>query len=200
MLWVLWDIVLPLIATFLLGLLVGWLLWRWRRKRMSAEDLSALRRGSARNKADLERLQQSNMELSDRLHAVTHNGDSHRNVDDANGKEATEQLWRELTASRNEVARLQALADTMQVESTPHQSGADTQAQSQLDAQRLAQADRDNDKLREEVDARDRMIATLRASLEQFGEQGDNTALMADVALRDRKISELEAMVKALKR
>jgi|GEM_PF-3999688 len=63
MLWVLWDIVLPLIATFLLGLLVGWLLWRWRRSRIDAEGLSKLRRASSRNTADFERLQQSNIEL-----------------------------------------------------------------------------------------------------------------------------------------
>jgi len=36
------------------------------------------------------------------------------------------------------------------------------------------------------------MIATLRASHDQFGESGDNTALLADIALRDRKIGELE--------
>lgn len=29
--WVLWDIVVPLLTTFLVGLATGWLLWRWRR-------------------------------------------------------------------------------------------------------------------------------------------------------------------------
>ncbi|MEM7256141.1 MAG: hypothetical protein AAF404_02010 [Pseudomonadota bacterium] len=30
--WVLWDIVFPLILTFVIGLATGWLLWRWRRR------------------------------------------------------------------------------------------------------------------------------------------------------------------------
>jgi predicted flap endonuclease-1-like 5' DNA nuclease len=30
--WVLWDIVVPLLITFLVGLATGWLLWRWRRQ------------------------------------------------------------------------------------------------------------------------------------------------------------------------
>lgn len=33
--WVLWDIVVPLILTFAIGLLTGWLLWRWRRQKAS---------------------------------------------------------------------------------------------------------------------------------------------------------------------
>jgi len=65
MLWVLWDIVLPLIAAFLLGLFIGWMLWRWRRKRIDADGLSALRRSNARYKADAERLEHSNIELSE---------------------------------------------------------------------------------------------------------------------------------------
>ena len=44
------------------------------------------------------------------------------------------------------------------------------------------------------------MIATLNTSLNQFGESGDTTALMADVALRDRKIDELEALIATLHR
>jgi len=31
--WVIWDILLPLLVTFLIGLGTGWLLWRWRRQR-----------------------------------------------------------------------------------------------------------------------------------------------------------------------
>lgn len=31
--WVIWDILVPLLVTFLIGLGTGWLLWRWRRQR-----------------------------------------------------------------------------------------------------------------------------------------------------------------------
>jgi len=51
------------------------------------------------------------------------------------------------------------------------------------------------DYLRGEIEARDRMIATLRESHDQYGEGGDNTSLLADIALRDRKIDELEAQL-----
>ena len=43
MLWSLYDIALPLLVTFLLGLLLGWLLWRWRRQPISAADLERLK-------------------------------------------------------------------------------------------------------------------------------------------------------------
>ena len=58
----------------------------------------------------------------------------------------------------------------------------------------------ENSDLRREIEERDRMIATLNTSLGQFGESGDTTALMADVALRDRKIDELEALIATLHR
>lgn len=32
MVWVLWDILIPLVSSFGLGILLGWLLWRWRRQ------------------------------------------------------------------------------------------------------------------------------------------------------------------------
>ena len=34
--WVLWDIVVPLLTTFFVGLATGWLLWRWRRQQQPA--------------------------------------------------------------------------------------------------------------------------------------------------------------------
>ena len=37
--WVLWDIFIPLLTTFALGLLLGWMLWRWRRQLMGTDEL-----------------------------------------------------------------------------------------------------------------------------------------------------------------
>ena len=102
MLWVLWDIVLPLIATFLLGLFIGWLLWRWRRRRIDADGLSKLRRDAARHKSDVERLQQSNIELSDRLQAASSAGGG----DLASANKRIDMLSEELKSSRGEVANL----------------------------------------------------------------------------------------------
>ena len=38
--WVIWDIVIPLIVTFAIGLMTGWLLWRWRRYKTPAHVLN----------------------------------------------------------------------------------------------------------------------------------------------------------------
>ncbi len=180
MLWVLWDIVLPLLATFLLGLCLGWLLWRWRRSRIDADDLSMLRRTSARFKADSERLQQSNIELSERLQAA--GGSAGQALDDelSSAQKRIDMLADELKKSRTEVAELRRAGSDRRVNKT----SAD-----------LAASAGDLD-LHEEIAARDRMIATLEKSLQQFGDSGDTTALMADIVIRDRKIEELEALLK----
>lgn len=174
MLWVLWDIVVPLLATFLLGLMVGWLLWRWRRSRIDAEGLSKLRRTSARYRSDVERLQQSNNELSDRLVAVG-------GYESEGTTREIDRLVEELEYSRREVADLQ-----LRVAAVDDTGGVSVDAEA-VD-------------LRSELAARDRMIATLEKSLQQFGEHSDTTSLMADIALRDRKIDELEALLATLNR
>lgn len=198
MLWVLWDIVLPLLATFLLGLLIGWLLWRWRRSRIDADGLSKLRRSSARNKADVERLQQSNLELSDRLQAASGSGGGEL----ASSRKRIDLLTHELKSSRHEVAELKnsggATDSNLQAELERARSRImrleDTASSGDLTSH-VEIAD-----LREEIAARDRMIATLEKSHDQFGESGDTTALMADIAIRDRKIGELEAVVATFNR
>jgi len=175
MLWVLWDIVLPLIATFLLGLFIGWMLWRWRRSRIDAEGLSSMRRASARYRADAERLEQSNIELSDRLQAASGAGGGSME----HTKRRINMLAEELKSSRHEVATLKRAAKSSTTEVAGDQSAI-------LD-------------LRREIASRDKMIATLQASHDQFGKNRDITTLMADVELRDRKINELEAVVARLK-
>ena len=201
MLWVLWDIVLPLIAAFLLGLFIGWMLWRWRRKRIDADGLSALRRSNARYKADAERLEHSNIELSDRLQAAS----GTRGGDLANARKRIDMLADELKESRREVADLKSAGT---VNSDQESSSADLarirelESQLQMAESRLATSEQAGDGstegvdyLRGEIEARDRMIATLRESHDQYGESGDNTSLLADIALRDRKIDELEAQL-----
>jgi len=211
MFWVLWDISLPLIAVFLLGLLIGWLLWRWRRRRIDAEGLSKLRRESARNKADVERLQQSNIELSDRLQAASSAGGG----DLASARKRIDMLAEELKFSRGEVAQLKSSERVIGGaiagaggSASDTSATADLQAQLKRACQRIVELEQSSvgsatsnsevGYLRREIEDRDRMIATLNTSLTQFGETGDTTALMADVALRDRKIDELEALIATL--
>jgi len=183
MLWVLSDIVLPLIAASLLGLFVGWLLWRWRRSRIDANGISALRRSSARYKADAERLQQSNLELTDRLQAASGAGS-------AGAKRKVEQLSEELRQSRREVANLKSNA-----------AGNSTPGQSDLGLPKSQSGQSQPDQsLVHEIKARDEMIETLKKSLAQYGEREDATSLLADVALRDRKIEALEGLVDSMRR
>ena len=209
MLWVLWDIVLSLIATFLLGLFIGWLLWRWRRRRIDADSLSKLRRESARNRADVERLQQSNIELSDRLQAASSAGGG----DLASARKRIDMLGEELKSSRSEVAKLKSSERSFgggATGSVGNAELADVQAELKIARRRITEFEQsannsavtnsENSDLRREIEERDRMIATLNTSLGQFGESGDTTALMADVALRDRKIDELEALIATLHR
>ena len=208
MFWVLWDIVLPLIATFLLGLFIGWLLWRWRRRRIDADGLSKLRRDAARHKSDVERLQQSNIELSDRLQAASSAGGG----DLASANKRIDMLSEELKSSRGEVANLKnserargagsATADTARLTDLQAELRSARQRITELEQSSAgtATANSEISDLRRELEGRDRMIATLNTSLNQFGESGDTTALMADVALRDRKIDELEALIATLHR
>ncbi len=41
MIWVLWDILIPLAASFALGTLLGWLIWSWHRKNHSRKESSS---------------------------------------------------------------------------------------------------------------------------------------------------------------
>lgn len=38
MIWALFEIVIPLLLTFILGLITGWLFWRWRRRHVTASE------------------------------------------------------------------------------------------------------------------------------------------------------------------
>lgn len=40
--WVIWDILVPMLATFLIGLATGWLLWRWRRQKVTVAAANEL--------------------------------------------------------------------------------------------------------------------------------------------------------------
>lgn len=52
----------------------------------------------------------------------------------------------------------------------------------------------------EQIADRDKMIATLKHSLEQYGTQQDTTALLAEKALREERIAELEFLLRDTQR
>ena len=74
--WVLWDIITPLLLAFALGLILGWLLWRWRRKQITtdmvegaahsvegAESLSAEASGNQAGEGSAEKMESINAVL-----------------------------------------------------------------------------------------------------------------------------------------
>jgi len=203
MLWVLWDIFLPIIAAFLVGLLTGWMFWRWRRSRVDAEALTALRRTASRLKNDSDTLRVRNAELSDRLQVASgagqRQGDQNPEaLDRANNR--IEVLSSELKTSRQQIDKLRK--DNSQTNGTNRVReleaklhGANRRiADLERDANAGAQQENQDD-LHEAIRVRDQMIATLRTSLDQFGGSSDNTTLAANVELRERKIDALEKLL-----
>lgn len=209
MLWVLWDIFLPVVASFLVGLLTGWMLWRWRRSRVDAESLIALRRSASRLKTDADNLRIRNAELSDRLQVAS--GSAQVNADQtgeelARVKKRLEVLSSELKTSRQQLDKQRK--DNAQANGVNRVR--ELEAKLQGAQRRIADMERDTSRqvsgpsvsfaadqkdLREAIRVRDEMIATLQTSLEQFGESRDTTTLEASLALRDRKIEALEQLL-----
>ncbi len=221
MLWVLWDIFLPVLAAFLAGLFVGWLFWRWRRSRIDADTLSALRRNNTRLKNDADNLRARNAELSDRLQIASVSAGTARASNGNTAAEGTElvaarnrieTLSSELKSSRVEINRLRDNSDRVLSEDTADKGQVnrvrDLEARLQGAHRRIAdleQASRgkhtqtglttDRTDLSEAISVRDQMIETLRRSLAQYGDTQDRDMLIADLQLRDNKISALEAML-----
>jgi len=182
MLWILWDILLPLVAAFLLGLLTGWLLWRWRRARISAQKLNVIQRNSARYKDENERLRdrlaESKGPPNDAAHAAPESSPrslSRRQAVENEKEIAT--LREQLETAKNRIGELETkTTSTTDSGYEPEPEVADLMAQLQT---------------------RERMIETLQQSLAQY-QEGDDPALMqAELVARQRKIDALETMLAA---
>lgn len=64
MIWVLGEILLFLILAFVLGVACGWLVWRWRRRSVSAESWNALSSATKDARNELDTLRQADERLS----------------------------------------------------------------------------------------------------------------------------------------
>ena len=106
MLWLIWDILVPLALAFLSGLFCGWLLWRWRRMRMTADELAAIKRSSARYKSDADTLRSRNAELAERLRTSNGAGDSSTLQDLATANKRVDKLRDQLKQTNRELAVL----------------------------------------------------------------------------------------------
>lgn len=188
MLWVLWDIVLPILLAFLVGLLIGFLLWRWRRREFDSESIQDLRRDNARYRSDIQQLRARNAQLAERRISDEYPVAAVDNDELAPLKARNQTLIAELKASQEQV---QQLRNTLSGGASKYQQ-----------ASRLRTRDSSSDdsasqlvSLRDAVAVRDKMISTLQLSLDQYGDQSDLTALSAELAMRERKIDALENML-----
>lgn len=188
MLWVLWDIVLPILLAFLVGLLIGFLLWRWRRRAFDSESIQDLRRDNARYRSDIQQLRARNAQLAERRISDEYPVAAVDNDELASLKARNGTLIAELKASQEQV---QQLRNTLSGGASKYQQ-----------ASRLRTRDGSSDdsasqlvSLRDAVAVRDKMISTLQLSLDQYGDQSDLTALSAELAMRERKIDALENML-----
>lgn len=197
MLWVIWDIFIPLITAFLVGLLTGWMLWRWRRRRVDAIALDALRKNASRLKTEVDNLRIRNAELSDRLQVASAGSQRSANPDTQvleRAKKRIDVLSAELKTSRQQIDKLHK----QNAKANGVNRVRELEAKLNVAQRRIADLERsmtttaDDKDLQEAILVRDQMIATLRSSLEQFGDSEDNTVLKANLSLRDRKIEALE--------
>lgn len=117
MAWVLWDILIPLMASFALGTLLGWLLWSWRRKSQYVGRASGEAASAASMAADSE-LSDTGV-LTPQLNALRDESDL-REIENANitliserdqANQAFEKLQLEADDMREKIAELEAQAE-----------------------------------------------------------------------------------------
>ena len=175
MLWTLWDVVVPMAVAFIAGLLLGWLLWRWQRTRISAEELHRLRSDTGRLRADNDRLRERLVDSQGRSRLRAEQKDNRS--PDKTGK----RLGRSGGIKTRAALEPGHVAEEDRVESS-----------------RVPATTLDNvHDLQQAVEARDRMIDTLRHSLAQQPDEVDPALMAAELAARDRKINALEDLLSA---
>jgi len=221
MLWVIWDILIPLAAAFAVGLFFGWLLWRWRRMRLSSDELAAIRRSSSRYKSDAATLRNRNAELAEKLRAASGTNDqvALQELDAANDQ--IDKLRQQLKHVNQELVKYQRGNESGKVDDPGNQLKAARQRIHSLENQLNSREPKivrrgvsiknnshqlpqlieneasktvDYDHL-EEIAVRDEMIATLKHSLVQYGSEEDSTALKAKLELREQRILALESIL-----
>jgi len=225
MFWLIWDILVPLALAFLAGLFFGWLFWRWRRMQVTSDELATIRRSSARYRSDAHTLRNRNAELAERLRASTGANDSATLQELAAANKRIDKLRGQLKAANRELALSKqgsgqysegnSRAGTTQLRSAKSDVVRDLEARLSAARQQIeileksassrevlsdeiseyGNAGPQHEYIEDEIAVRDKMIATLRHSLEQYGEQQDTTALLAEIELRDERIIALENLL-----
>ena len=124
MIWALFEVILPLLLTFILGLITGWLLWRWRRRRITASEWNTHTDAANAATENLESIRakhdetvQENSRLSTMMKKMGTNLDAKnveltnsiaRNVELKNEAVAATELRAQLEESKSSITNLQA--------------------------------------------------------------------------------------------
>ena len=91
MLFVLWEILIPLLIAFLLGLLLGWLWWGWRRTKITFAEWETMRQKANRaSTVEMERELAEVRAERDRLQAQVDSGEPELAAGDESGEDAAE--------------------------------------------------------------------------------------------------------------
>ena len=209
MIFSLWEILIPLLLLFLLGLLLGWLLWRWRRQTITSakyNELSAAGRNAESEMATLTAARDEAINersaLSSRVAALTSEQETvTANLGARDGE--LKKLRGDLDAANGQMGTLQGDAKKLQTDLAASKE-ATKKAQADLAAaQKKAQADlaTSNDaakKAQAEMAASKDAAKKTQAELDALrGQVKDKdakiNALGADVSGKDGKIKELAA-------
>lgn len=188
---------------------------------ITSEELAAIRRSSARYKSDADTLRNRNAELAERLRSSPGTADSTALQDLAAANKTIDKLREQLKTVKRELSQSQknrhaaSQPATRSGASRLRSSSADKvqELEAQLSAARRHIHDlegtagtarnaqgvppqgTDSGYYEEQIVVRDKLIATLTHSLEQYGEQQDTTALQAENEILRQRINGLENLL-----
>ena len=189
MIFSLWEIFIPLLLTFLLGLLLGWLIWRWRRTSVTANQWNELSASGRKAETELATVVAARDEainersaLSSRVASLTTDHEAvSANLESSNVELAT--LRGDLNTANGQVGTLQG--DLAKSNDAAAKAQADLKAQA--DAAKKAQAD-----LKAQADATKKAQADLKAQADATKKaQAELDALRGQVKDKDAKINAL---------
>jgi predicted flap endonuclease-1-like 5' DNA nuclease len=186
MIWALWEILIPLLIAVGVGLLIGWLLFRWRRRLVAASEWNQLSLKAQTAQLELVSARAAHDEavnersvMSSRLANLMTDHESTK-AELGAASRSTEGLATDLDATRSKIAMLRAELD---------QSNA-----------RAATLDDETSTLRSDLDAAMGSLAVMaqradRLDTERATANAEITALRADLAADTGAANELEASI-----
>jgi predicted flap endonuclease-1-like 5' DNA nuclease/uncharacterized protein YigA (DUF484 family) len=199
MIWALFEIIIPLLVTFLLGLGMGWLLWRWRRRYITASEWHTHTEAANAATADLQSFRaqhddmaQENSRLTATMKKMGDNLDNRKIELESQSKEKDE-LRTELSQYK---ARLGELENNYQQATAKAAEADDANAK----IARLEKEAATANELKAKLEASESSVADLQAQastaaqrdgeLERF--RNHNTELTAQLDDANHRIAELE--------